>query len=93
MADPPKRRDSTAPTGVLPRVTRQDLDDVMLTDMLADAERARREHEDTVDTLVACPGPCTACPCCKGTFMISHEHRQQWLADYDPPPSSKPEAA
>ena len=86
MSGLPKRLDSsTAPTGVL--------EDVMLTDMLADAELARREHENTVDTLVACPGPCTACPCCKGAFMVSHEHRQRWLADNEPPPPSRPEAA
>jgi len=58
-------------------------------DMLADIERARRDSQDDVETLVACEGPCSTCPCCAGAHMMSVERWAEWRRLN----SSDPEAA
>lgn len=91
--DPPFRKDSSLElTAVRPRPALPDEDDIMLTEMLSAAERDRRDREDAIPTLVACPGPCRTCPCCHGEAMVSVERAAAWKAEQEPPPS-RPEAA
>jgi hypothetical protein len=83
MSDPPFRKDSSLEmTAVRPRPALPDADDIMLTEMLAAAERTRRDAEDAIDTLVACPGPCNTCVCCRGEHMVSAERAAKWRADH-----------
>lgn len=94
MRDPPKRTESQELTLVSPRSSLPPVSAIPgpTIEQLADIERARRDLEDSIDTLVACPGPCTTCPCCNGAHMVTHARRQQWLEENEPPPS-RPEAA
>lgn len=91
---PPRKDSSLEMTAVRPR---PDLAPTSTTagvtvDMLADIERARRDAEDAIDTMVACPGPCRTCACCHGEAMVSVERAAAWRAEHEPPPS-RPEAA
>jgi hypothetical protein len=95
MSDPPFRKDSSLElTAVRPRPPLSDIPGPTI-EQLADIERARRDAEDAIATLVPCPGPCRTCPCCHGAIMVSDERAKAWRAEHpeEPIPPSRPEAA
>ena len=93
MSDPPNRKDSSLElTAVRPRPVLAEDDDIMLTEMLAAAERVRRDAQDEIGTLVSCEW-------CSGCGMVTPEKAADWRAKYPElaattePPPSRPEAA
>jgi hypothetical protein len=91
---PPNRKDSSLElTAVRPRPVLPDADYIMITDMLAAAERERRDIEDSIDTMVPCAA-CEHCPECHGLHMTSPERAAKYRSEHpSEPPPSRPEAA
>jgi len=83
MNEPPKRTESAEITIVCPSSPRVPLAPVSTVpgptvEQIADVERARREAQNDIETLVACPGPCMTCACCHGEHMVSADRAVEW---------------
>lgn len=94
MPLPPDRKDSSLEmTAVRPRPTLDDEPASTTTgpsiEQLADIERARRDAQDEIPTLVPCPG-CAGCRVCGDERMVSAERASAWKRGNPEPP---PEAA
>lgn len=91
MSDPPFRRTSSSElTAVLPRPVLSTIPGPTI-EQLADVERARRDAQDAIGTLVGCEW------CC-GAGMVTPEKAAYWRTRYpelepeEPVPPSRPEA-
>lgn len=88
MSELQKRTESTEMTAVIPRPDLPPRSTVPgpTIEQLADIERARRDAQDDVDTLVACPGPCATCPVCHGEHMVAAERAADFRRGNPEPP-------